>query len=101
MIAKKIIGYLQDKNKVSLISDISKCLADYVNSNINIVTVVSARSLTTEQRKKVEIKFSKLTGSTHFDFIIEPGLLGGILVKYNDKTWDLSLKGTLDRMKFS
>ena len=95
-IAGKILSYLQSKGKLNLISDISKNLLAYAeNKKVNVYYAVT---LTAGQKKKIISKFSKLTNTDDFNFIPDKSLLDGFVVKYEDRTWDLSLKSNLEKI---
>ena len=98
-IADKIIFYLQSKNKISLVADVSKHLSDYVYLHKKVVNVYSAQELDNNQKQKIISKFKKIINVDNFQFIIDEKLIAGILVKYKDKTWDLSLLNNLENIK--
>jgi F0F1-type ATP synthase delta subunit len=98
VIAGKIITYLQSKGKSNLISDVAKCLL--VSAEVKKVCVYYATNLTKEQKSKIISKFSKITQSDNFDFILDKNVLDGIIVKFNDKTWDLSLRNYLEKIRY-
>ncbi len=97
IIAREIISYLRSKGKLNLISDIAGVLL--AEADNKLVSVYCADNLSEVQKKKVISKFSKLTGSDKFKFFLEESLIGGMVVKYKDKTWDLSLKSNLEKLK--
>lgn len=96
IIAREIISYLRSKGKQNLISEIADILLKETDDKL--VSVYCANSLTDIQKKKVISKFSKYTGSGDFKFIVDDSLIGGMIVKYKDKTWDLSLKNSLEKL---
>ena len=96
IIASKIISYLQSKGKLDLITEVAKNLLS--NAEPKKVNVYYAVNLSEGQKKKIISKFSKLTNSDDFSFISDKSLLDGIIVKYKDRTWDLSLKNNLEKI---
>src|SRR3972149_8909864 len=90
IIAGKIISYLQSKGKLNLISEIARYLL--AETDIKKVSVYYATDLSKTQKSKIISKFSKLTESDDFDFILDKRILDGIVVKFKDKKWDLSIK---------
>jgi len=97
IIAREIISYLRSKDKLNLISEITDILLKETDSKL--VSVYCANALSDSQKKKVISKFSKHTGSDDFKFILDESLIGGMIVKYKDKTWDLSLKNSLEKLQ--
>ena len=98
LIAGKIISYLKEKGKLNLISEIAKDLLSEAGSSK--VQVYFAVELSKAQKDKVISKFGALTHSVDFDFIKDVSLIDGIVVKHKDKTWDLSLKNNLEKIKY-
>jgi F-type H+-transporting ATPase subunit delta len=63
-------------------------------------SVVSAAPLPPEQKDAVVSKVSGALGkSVEADFQVDPHLIGGVLVQYDNYVLDGSVRGALDRMK--
>ena len=78
---------------------------DYVrlrrdHENVLFASITTSEALDDELRKRVVDKLAQLTGkSIEPDFRIEPHLIGGIRVAYENYVLDGSLRGGLRRMK--
>jgi F-type H+-transporting ATPase subunit delta len=73
-----------------------------VIKGISIVEVVSAEPLSTETLEAIRKKLvdSKLThGNIQFKTSINPGLIGGFVISFEDKLYDASVKHQLDLLR--
>lgn len=90
---------LIDKRRESYILDIIKKYKLLFNEHENIVKVVAMTAVPMEDKSKnklVEVLAFKLNKSIELTNEIDPSVLGGILLKLEDKVMDGSLKGQLD-----
>jgi F-type H+-transporting ATPase subunit delta len=56
--------------------------------------------LTDGQRARLEAELGRLEGaSVHCDYGLDPGLVGGLLVRKGNLVYDVSLKGQLERIQ--
>ncbi len=68
--------------------------------NIKQVTVISAIKLSVENKNKiVNALKAKLNTAIDLVEVIEPTLIGGLIIKYDDKMLDASLKGKFKNLK--
>jgi len=62
--------------------------------------IVSARELNAEEKRKLELRITKVTGKTvRVNYLLDPKLMGGAIVKVGSTVYDGSVRGQLQRMK--
>jgi len=65
-----------------------------------LVTFSSAEELPDDQRKKLVEKTKKLTGRTvEPSFVVEPALMGGVKIEYEDFMLDGTIRGNLEKLR--
>jgi F-type H+-transporting ATPase subunit delta len=88
-------------------SNLPEIATEYINQyreikGISIVEIVSAEALSTETLESIRKKLvdSKLTHS-HVEFLtsIDPTLIGGFVVSFEDKLYDASVRHQLDLLR--
>ncbi len=97
-----ILYVLIDNGRADLIKQIGDEYVQLANEARNIVNAIvkSAVELNEEQLASVAAQFSKLTGkNVRVQSIIDPSILGGIIVRIGDRVYDGSIKSKLDRFK--
>lgn len=100
-----IINFLKlliDKYRIQFLPKIFIEFKTLYNSykNIKEVTVISAVKLSTEERDKIiDILRAKFNKTVDLLEIVNPALIGGLIIKYGDKIFDASLKGRFKRLK--
>lgn len=68
----------------------------------DFIEVVSAQSLSKEQLDEIQICLEKLAERPLYVYnALKESILGGFLVKFGEKTIDLSLKEALEKLKYS
>jgi F-type H+-transporting ATPase subunit delta len=93
------IRLLTDKKRVSYLSSISDGFRDRVNDMNNVVeiTVTSAAPLSADMRAKLKAKLeAAYKKSVTLAETVEPGILGGVIVRYGNTVLDGSVKTKLD-----
>jgi F-type H+-transporting ATPase subunit delta len=75
-------------------------LVNSQNQKILKATLTSAKELNSSQKKRLQDEMQRKTGCT-FDiqYKIDPRLLAGFVLIYEDKMYDCSTKGALNRLK--
>ena len=64
------------------------------------ITVVTTAPLSEEQKAKIKLKMTQVTGKTiTITEEINPSIIGGIVIKYGSKSFDGSVKSRLDALK--
>lgn len=70
------------------------------SENVLFVTVTTAEQLENDQRAALEMKLAKVVGTTiEATYEIEPHLIGGIRVSYDNVVLDGSVKGNLRKLR--
>lgn len=102
---KNIINFLNlliDKNRIKNISQIRSqynLLADEIRQCLKI-KVISAAEVSQDQLDKIGEKYKKQYGSkaVKIEQVIDPAIIGGIIVKIGDRMIDGSIKGKFEGM---
>ncbi len=92
------------KGREDQLADISKEVINQyrVIKGISIVEIVSAEALSADALEAIRKKLveSKLThGNIEFKTSVDPALLGGFVVSFEDKLYDASIKHQLDLLR--
>jgi len=99
---KRFLNIIIEKGRFSLLSLILKNFEDIWNKRNNIYKIEIISSIPFNEEEKLEIieTLSKIKrGKIKADFIVNPEILGGIIIKEGNKVYDGSLKGNLERLK--
>jgi len=98
----RFVLVLAENNRLELLSDILELLPTLWNEKKGIFTyeVASAVPLKEIQKKKLEHKLESLEkGPVFLKYSIDPELIGGLSIRKGNIVYDISLKGSLSRMK--
>lgn len=100
LLVKALISYLTKTKKLEAIPEIIKKLKDFSKQEQDSAEVISSYDLTDVEKEQIsEIINSKLEKVSSVKFTTDRTILGGIIIKYNDKMLDLSLSGKLSKIK--
>lgn len=92
-VAGRILGEKIDSKKNSaLVSDFLGKLPDGAKNLSGAIEVVSAMPLTDAEKSKVE----KAIGGDSYSYTVTPAILGGLIVRSQDKVVDGSVRGSLN-----
>ncbi len=94
--------YLIKKNDEHLILKIFKYLDTMFCKELNIIrlTIISSFEISTKQKERIEQIVKKKTKKNVRTFTkIDPNLIGGIRIEYNDKYYDNSIQMKLNDIK--
>lgn len=70
------------------------------HTNVLFATITSSEALEPDQRKKLVAKFEEITGMTlEPEYRIDPHLIGGVRISYENYVLDGSLRGELRRLR--
>lgn len=100
--AKRFILLLVENNRFELLADIVESLPEMWNEKKGIYTfdVASAVPLTDSQRKTLEKKLEMLEKKpVVLKTRIDPELIGGLWIKRKNIVYDISIKGSLMKLK--
>lgn len=102
-ITNSFLSILTKKNREELLADIATAYIQQYKSYKNIVTakVTTAVALTDELRKEITsiIKNSGVTGTLEIEEHVDPTIIGGIILKVEDKQVDASLLRSFKDLK--
>ena len=100
-----VLNFLKILTEKGYIRHFSDCVVSYKtqyneDNGILPVNVVSAVELTAEQKDKLTVKLSKMTGKDiELTNVIEPDCLGGIRLDYDGKQIDGTVRNRLDEIR--
>lgn len=95
----KIIG---ENNRLNAIPEIAESYQTLLAEDENLIHVKasSAVKLTPEYQEEIIKKLSKkLNASIQLECVVDPNLLGGMVIKIGDDIFDGSVRGKLDRLR--
>lgn len=101
-IALNFINLVMDKRRERYLAQILEEYTVFADEARNVVaaTVRTAKELTPEYEKAIRDKLSYLTGKqTRLKVEIDPGLIGGVVVKIGDRVYDGSVVNRLENLK--
>ena len=93
---------MASKNILNLIFDCEKEYARLYRKahNIERASIISAVELSDVQKENLVKKLEKMTGKTVCaDFSCDSGIIGGLVVRFENSQLDLSVKSRLEDMK--
>lgn len=101
-ITMNFIGFVVDRQREMYIEDITEYFVGLANKarNITDVKVTSAVEMTKEEKKALASAMAKCTGKrVKLTFNVDPGLLGGVVVRVGDKVIDGSVRARLQTLR--
>lgn len=97
------IKLLVDRNRVNIIPTVATELIKLVQEENGIAeaTVYSVRSLSDDEKQKLEQSFKKRLNKNkiHFNNIVDPSVIGGVKIRVGNTIYDGSISGRLHRIK--
>ncbi|MGB7339872.1 MAG: F0F1 ATP synthase subunit B, partial [Phototrophicaceae bacterium] len=94
-VAGRILGESIDaKKNGALVSSFLSKLPDGAKNLSGNIEVVSAMPLTDDEKSKVE----KAVGGDNYTYTVDPSILGGLIVRSQDKVVDGSVSGSLNEV---
>lgn len=101
-LTKKLLQLLADKNRIHQIDQVADAFIVLYEKahNIQRATIVSATALDKSTEKEIRKKIKELTGSeAELKKEIDESIIGGFLLKINDKQFDASVAGKFKRIR--
>jgi len=102
-ITAKFIELVVKKKRESNLPEIFETFTKlyYKHNNTIEATVTTATGITATIQKQFESVIQKATGSKKikYDVVIDKNILGGFILRFEDKIYDASVKGKLDKLK--
>ena len=65
------------------------------------VTIITAVKLTKDQLKKIETAVEKKVGSARYSEVIDPSVIGGLMLIIDDEEYDGTIQGKLKKLRTS
>lgn len=97
-LAEHIIQFLQEKDWYGELPVVVELLEREVFRNQEI-TLISATSLSQEDKEKVEKMLAQKWGEHPVRYMVDPILLSGMIIKFQHQVMDLSGRGALQELK--
>lgn len=104
-VEKMTLDFLQlllENGRIDCLNSILDCMTGSMNKIKNIINpvIISALELNDEQKKRIILKLEdKLDKKVIPNYLVDTDIIGGIIIKIDDKTIDCSIKGRFDNMK--
>ncbi len=98
----RLVPLLLVKNRIRYLSSIGTAYREVLEAARGIVdaTIISARPMEEDHERKLLAALESITGrKVRVRRRIDPGLLGGFLVRFEGRVIDFSVRYRLDRMK--
>ena len=99
---QNFVSLLATKNEVHLLPEIIREFDRYTErtATSSVARVTTAVNLTESEKQSLESKLrNQFGGQTAFEYSIDPGILGGVIVRVGDKEIDGSVSGKLAALK--
>jgi len=94
---------LIDRHRQSDIVDVATAFIDLANEENGVAeaTVYSTRPLTAEEAESISASFAPRVGrrSLNIENIVDSNILGGVKIRIENRIYDGSLRGKLDRLE--
>ena len=100
--AIQFVRVLFDRNRIKLLPEIASAFASFADREMGVVRVevVTANSLQEDEVRELEEMISnKVEGRPIFNWVVDSKILGGLVVRYQGKSLDGSLGGSLDQLE--
>lgn len=97
-----VLRLLTEKERMSLLELVSSQFERLVNEHekVEIGRVVSAHELTEKQRERLAQRLGEAAGKTmELSYSTDPTLLGGLIVRIDNRVYDASVVKQLERFK--
>ena len=97
-----IMNLLADNKRFELLETVLYCFEELYEqkNNISKISVISAVEINGNSKKRLENILSQKTGKNIIpEYLIKEDIIGGIIIKINDKIIDLSLAKKIENME--
>jgi len=102
-LARKYLTHISEKGAVVLLDEILKKALDmyYEKKKKTVATVITSTILTGDLDSRLKASLKKLTAKDEIDveYVKDPSLIGGFIVKVGSTMYDSSIKGQLRLLK--
>jgi ATP synthase F1 delta subunit len=96
-ISKNFIQYLKEQGRYDILKDIVTLLHEELYRNQDI-TVITAAPLEDKQHHELEKKLTEKWGEHRILISVDPSLLSGLIIRFQDTIIDLSGKNKLNEL---
>jgi F-type H+-transporting ATPase subunit delta len=98
----RFLGLLAEKNRLSILARIERQYRRLVDRKLGRVRArfVSAQPLSNEDERRIRELFERATGKKVLaEIVIDPALIGGVIVEIEGRIYDGSVRAQLDELK--
>jgi F-type H+-transporting ATPase subunit delta len=97
----KLVEVLAARDRLGLLGEVAAAYSDLANASQGVVAaeVVSAVPLAPAQRKALEQALAGQAGSIELTSEVEPGLVGGLVIRMAGRTYDGSVRTRLAALR--
>lgn len=103
VLVKNLLGLLTQNNRMSILPMLSELFSDLKRQQNNIASaeVVTAAKLDSKLETKLKEKLQSMFGysDVSIENKVDPGILGGVIIKLDDKVIDGSFVGRLEQIR--
>jgi len=100
--SKKLVLVISEMKRLRALSSIALKLSELLlrKENIVPVDVTASQALSTDEKKSIEARFTKVLGSpVEAVYVVDPKLIGGVKVTAAGKTYDGTISGWLNQFE--
>jgi F-type H+-transporting ATPase subunit delta len=99
---QNLLLLLLRRGRIQLVPRIAAAFRELVNrrAGVTIALVTSATELSAQDVRAIEERLERITrGKVDLEVRVDPGLLGGVVVRVGDRLLDGSVRGRLERLR--
>lgn len=99
---RNFIAVLIDHRRIAMLDDIARQFESELDVQLGFaeVEVASARALSAEEKRELELQVGRVTGKKlRTRYVSNPELLGGVVVRAGSTIYDGSVRGQLEKMR--
>jgi len=100
-LVRKLVEVLAARDRLALLGEVAAAYSDLANASKGVVAaeVISAVPLAPAQRKALEQTLAGQAGSIELTSEVEPGLVGGLVIRMAGRTYDGSVRTRLAALR--
>lgn len=101
-VVQRFVTIVFERDRIKALAELSEIFSQRVEKAAGIirVSVKVARELSTEEKSEIESSLAaQLQGQAEYDWLVDPEILGGLVVEYEGHILDGSVSGRLDRLE--
>ncbi len=103
-VATRFISTLFERDRISAVLEMTDAFSGLAEEAAGVVSVqvITASAILEDEVREITTDLSRhISGTPNFMWSVDPALLGGMVVKYQGKVLDGSVRGQLERLERS